>query len=235
MHSDPRIRMRARHIKMGTARVQAAAHPCRARGRARALGAAALALLPSASALGDAPEFSAEAVYSTAPGVKQAPPTSSAKLYVGKQNLRIDFAGVVGHSLIVDEDAHTIVALLPDRRAYQPLASRPAEYFRIADAEDVCPAWQRAVGTPIRCEKSGPELVAGRKTVKYTRATSDGSTDEIWVDPTLQFAVRWRIDGIEVVLRDIREGAQPADRFVVPVGYGPIGPSRKPARLKRLS
>jgi hypothetical protein len=195
---------------------------------------AALALLASLPALGDTPEFSADAVYASAAGAKQPPPTSSAKLYVGKDKMRIDFAGVVGHSLIVDEAAHTIVALLPDRKAYQPLASRPAEYFRIADAEDACPAWQRAVGTPIRCEKSGSELVAGRKTVKYTRATGIESRDEIWVDPTLQFAVQWRIDGIEVSLRDIHEGAQPADRFVVANDYGPIGPSKTPFRLKRL-
>jgi hypothetical protein len=233
MHSDPRIRMRARHTEVGTARVQAAARHCRAHGRVRALGAAALVLLASAPALGDTPEFSAEAVYATAPGVKQPPPTSSAKLYVGKEKLRIDFAGFVGHSLIVDEAAHRIVALLPDRKAYQPLESRPAEYFRIADAEGACLAWQRAIGTPIRCEKSGPELVAGRKTVRYTRATGGGSIDEIWVDPTLQFAVKWRIDGIEVALRDIREGAQPADRFLVPDGYGPIGPSKRPFRPKR--
>lgn len=231
MHSDPSIRMRARHTELATARVQAAAHPC----RARALGAAAFALLASAAAFGDAPEFSAEAVYATAPGVKQTPPTSAAKLYVGRDKLRIDFAGIIGHSLIVDEAARTIVALLPDRKAYQPLAARPAEYFRIADAEDACPAWQRAVGAPIRCEKSGPELLAGRKTVKYTRLTGGGSMDEIWVDPALQFAIKWRIDGIEVVLRDIREGAQPADRFVVPDGYGPIGPSKRPSRPKRVS
>jgi hypothetical protein len=214
---------------MGT-RVQAAAR----HGRVRARHAAALALLASASALGATAEFSAEAVYASAPGVKQRPPTSSAKLYVGKEKMRIDFAGIVGHSLIVDEAAHTILALLPDRKAYQPLASRPAEYFRIADAEDACPAWQRAVGTPIRCEKSGAELVAGRKTVKYTRATGSESIDEIWVDPTLQFAVKWHIDGIEVALRDIHEGAQPADRFVVPDDYGPIGPSKRPFRPKRL-
>jgi hypothetical protein len=221
--------MRARHTEAGTARVRAAA-----RDRVRALRAAALALLASAPALGDAPEFSGEAVYAAAPGVKQSPPTSSAKLYVGKDKMRIDFAGLLGHSLIVDEAAHTIVALLPDRKAYQPLESRRAEYFRIADAKDACPAWQRAVGTPIRCEKSGPELVAGRNTVKYTRATGSGSIDEIWVDPGLQFAIKWRIDGIEVALRDIRKGAQPADRFLIPEGYGPIGPSKRPFRPKRL-
>jgi hypothetical protein len=214
---------------VGTARVQAAARP----GCVRAPRAAVLALLASAPALGGTPEFSAQAAYATAPGVQQPPPTSSAKLYVGKDKMRIDFAGLVGHSLIVDEAAHTIVALLPERKAYQPLTSRPAEYFRIADAEDACPVWQRAVGTQIRCEKSGPELVAGRKTVRYTRTTGGGSIDEIWVDPTLQFVVKWRIDGIEVALRDIREGAQPADRFLVPEGYGPIGPSKRPSRPKR--
>jgi hypothetical protein len=232
MHSASlRIRMRTDHTESGAPRVPAAAHPC----RARALGIAAFALLASAVALGDVPEFSAEAVYSTAPGVKQTPPTSSARLYVGKDKLRIDFAGVVGHSLIVDEAAGTIVALLPDRKAYQPLAARPPEYFRIADAEDACPAWQRAVGSPIQCEKSGPELVAGRKTVKYTRATGGGSIDEIWVDPILQFVVRWRIGGIDVALRDIHEGAQPAERFVVPDGYGPVGPSKRPSRPKRVA
>jgi hypothetical protein len=223
--------MRARRTEADTAHAQTAARHC----RARVLGAAALALLASPAALSDAPEFSAEAVYATAPGVKQTPPTSSAKLHVGKDKLRIDFAGVVGHSLIVDEAAHTIVALLPDRKAYQPIAARPAEYFRVADAEDACPAWQRAVGSPIRCEKTGPEIVAGRKTVKYTRATGGGSIDEIWVDPIIQFVVQWRIGGIEVVLRDIHEGAQPPDRFDVPDGRrGRSGSSDKSNTTGRI-
>ena len=199
--------------------------------------ATALALLAGAPALGEVPEFSAEATYvAPPPGPHtraEVPPASSAKLYVSKDKMRIDFAGLSPHSLIVDDAARTIVVLYHDRKAYQALGSRPAEYFRVADAEDACPAWQKAVGAPIRCQKSGAEFVAERNAVKYTRALADGSADEIWVDPTLKYVIKWRIDAVDMELRHISQGPQRADLFSVPDGYAPLGPRQTSHRQGR--
>ena len=226
MQPGPAIPTRAHRADAGARRVRAGAGRQRV---APALVCAALALLACAPALGSAPEFSAEAVYvampATPPATATVPPTSSAKLYVSKDKMRIDFVGgVSARSLIVDDADHTIVVLYHDRKTYQLLGSRPAEYFRVADAEHACPAWQQAVGTPIRCQKAGAQRLAGRRTVKYTRPSADGSTDEIWVDPTLNYVIKWRIDAVDMELRSIREGPQPADLFVVPDNYGPVVP-----------
>jgi hypothetical protein len=224
--------MRAHH-----AEVDAGVAVAAGRRRAAPALAAMLALLACAPALADGQEFSAEAAYVTAPveskGKAAVPVTSSAKLYVSKDKMRIDFAGLSSRSLIVDDGRRTIMMLYHDRKAYQALGSRPAEYFRVADAEDACPAWQQAVGKPIRCQKSGAEIVAGRRAVKYVRPAVDGGADEIWVDPTLKYVVKWRIDTVEMELHDISEGPQAAELFVVPGGYVPLGPQKTSLRQAR--
>jgi hypothetical protein len=233
MQSGTSIPTRARHADVGIrgGRVRAG------RRRSAPLLGVMLALLACPPALGDAPEFSAEAAYVAAQAGPQTPvgvpPKFSAKLYVSKDKMRIDFAGLSRQSLIIDDAGPAIVALFHDRKTYQALGSRPAEYFRVADAENACPAWQRAAGKPIRCQKAGTELVGGRTTVRYTRLAGEGVGDEIWVDPTLQYVVKWRVDAVEMELRNISVGPQPPDLFVVPEGFAPAGPRNAPHRQPR--
>ena len=233
MQPDPGIPIRARRAESGALGVSDA----RGHRRAAPTLAAVLALLASTPAFGDAPEFSADAAYVAAPAGPQArgavPATSSAKLYVSKDKLRIDFAGVSPHSLIVDDSSRTIVVLYHDRKAYQALASRPAVYFRVTDADDACPAWQAAVGAALLCQKAGAELVAGRNAVRYTHPAGDGGADEIWVDPALKYVIKWRIDAAEMELHNISEGPQPAGLFVVPDAYTPVGPQQTSHRRAR--
>src|SRR5262245_7905950 len=125
-----------------------------------------LAVLPVMLA---AQEFSAEVVFTpgsshpvATAGRPAAPTVHSAKLYVLKEQMRLETQGVSGQVMLVDDANHTAVAIFPRQRAYAPLGSRPRQYFRVVDAERACPDWQKAVGTKIECKKGSRETVDGR-------------------------------------------------------------------------
>jgi len=186
------------------------------------LAAALLALWP---AIGGSQEFAADVVYAVVAGT----PTSAvraapARLFVSKEKMRLDFAGVAGQTLIVDDLQHQTLLLMRARRTYQQLGSRPSEYFRVADAEHACPDWEQAVGLSIRCESVGREVVDGREAVQYQRTRSNGVRDYVWIDAKLKYVIKWRADDTEAELRNVKEGAQLADWFEIPEGYEPARP-----------
>jgi len=173
-----------------------------------------------------AQEFSADVVFT--PVVSKAvattarppaPTVRSAKLYVRKEQLRLETHGVTGLVMLVDGANHTTVAMFPPQKAYQPLGSRPRQYFRVADPERACADWQEAVGKKIECKKDGRETVEGRAVVKYSRALGSGSEESVWVDRKLNYVVKWRSDQGEAQLRDIKEGPQSPELFTVPQDY----------------
>jgi len=191
----------------------------------------AAAVLVSMPCICLAQEFSADVIYLPVPAVKGAraapPPGVQAKLYVKKGQLRLEAEGVTRQILISDDANHTTVALSPMQKSYQELGDRPAEYFRVADAENACPEWQRAVGKKFGCERVGNDEVAGRSTVKYEGHTSTKGADYIWVDPRLMYVIKWQAGDTEAELRNIKEGLQAADLFEVPQDYGPMRPKRR--------
>jgi hypothetical protein len=66
-------------------------------------------------------------------------PRPSSRLYVSSDKIRLETNGVTGTFLLVDRTEHTAVALQPKKKAYQPLASGPSEYFRGDNVNDACP------------------------------------------------------------------------------------------------
>lgn len=198
------------------------------------LSVALLALVPAVCA---PQEFSANVVY--APVLKKqdapadrspVPPVPPAKLYVSKDRMRIESGSLTGLTMIVDAANHTTVALFPSQKSYRHLGSRFSAYFRVTDAENACPDWQKAVGKEITCEKMGNDVVDGRKTVKYRSATPNKAADYLWVDSILNYVTKWHKDETEGELRNIQEGPQSADLFVIPQGYEPLRPSKKQSR-----
>jgi hypothetical protein len=194
------------------------------------LTATLLLLLPIISA---AQAFSADVVFTPVSGKPvenngrpAAPTVGSAKLYVQKDQLRFESHGVSGEALIVDDASQTTVALFPKDRTYQPLASRPSDYFRVADAEHACPDWQKAVGRKIDCTKAGEEAVDGRRSVKYRRQLQGEAAEYVWIDRALKFVTKWRTDQNEAQLRNIQEGPQPAELFTVPQNYKLLTPRK---------
>ena len=197
----------------------------------------AVALLVLMPAVCHAQEFSADVVYANVPQKQNAPargtdvpPVPSAKLYVSKDRMRFESGGLTGLSMIVDVANHTVVALFPSQKSYQELGSRPTAYFRVADAENACPDWQKVVGKEITCEKVENDVVDGRKTVKYRSPTANGAANYVWIDTKLNYVIKWIADETDAELRNIAEGPQSADLFAIPQGYGPLRPPRKQSR-----
>jgi hypothetical protein len=93
------------------------------------------------AAASHAQEFSADVVYSlpkseaSKPGQDVASPPQPSKLFVGKNQMRLENHGVSGTVLLVDWDTQTTTLLFPQHKAYQYLPKHPSQYFRVRDAE----------------------------------------------------------------------------------------------------
>jgi hypothetical protein len=194
---------------------------------------AATFLLGLIPAVCPAQDFSADVVY-LATSKPDAPSTGtgtsahrSSKLYVSKDKMRLETRGLTGTILLVNGGEDTAVALFPLKKAFQPLASGPSEYFRVEDAENACPDWQKAADQKIVCEKVGHEVVDGRQTVKYrNKGASDAAAAAVWIDLVLKFVVKWEGAGTGAELRNVKEGQQAADLFVVPSDYKVLKPQK---------
>ncbi|PYX75498.1 MAG: hypothetical protein DMG78_04110 [Acidobacteria bacterium] len=189
-----------------------------------------LGLIPAAC---HAQEFSADVVYLAvnkpdAPSTGTATsPHGSSKLYVSKDKIRLETNGLTGTILLADRAEHTAVALQPQKRAVQLLASGPSQYFRVENADDACQSWQRFAEQKIVCEKIGPEEVNGRETVKYrNKSASDTAPAAVWVDKTLKFVIKWQGAGNGAELHNIKEEQQAADLFAVPNDYKTPNPQK---------
>jgi hypothetical protein len=189
-----------------------------------------LGLIPAAC---HAQDFSADVVYLpiSKPGAPSTgtgtPLHRSSKLYVSKDKIRLETRGLTNTILLVNGGEHTTVALYPAQKAYQPLAAGPSEYFRVENAEDACPDWQKAADQKIVCEKVTHEVVDGRQTVKYqNKHASDASTAAVWIDLALKFVVKWEGASTGAELRNIKEEQQAADLFAVPSAYEVLKPQK---------
>jgi hypothetical protein len=184
------------------------------------------------SAIAQAQEFSADVVYldtnspnAPANGTVSASHASS-KLYVSKDRIRLETNGLTGAILLADRAEHTAVVLQPKKKAYQPLASGPSEYFRVENANDACPSWQVFAEQKIVCEKVGPEVINGRETVKYQSKGTLEAARAVWIDKALKFVIKWQVAGNAAELRNIKEERQAADLFALPSDYKLLAPQK---------
>jgi hypothetical protein len=190
------------------------------------------------STISQAQEFSAEVVYLDTRNLN-APANESAnaahpssKLYVSKDKIRLETNGLTGTILLADLREHIAVALQPNKKAYEPLASAPSQYFRVESADDACAQWQSLVEQKIVCEKVGPEVVNGRQAVKYqSKGTSSAATTAVWVDKALKFVIKWQAAGSGTELRNIKEGQQAADLFTAPSDYKILAPRKATSKV----
>ena len=185
------------------------------------------------STIAQAQEFSADVVYldTNSPNAPADGSVSgshaSSKLCVSKDKIRLETNGLTGAVLLADRAEHTAVVLQPKKKAYQPLASAPSEYFRVENADDACPSWQVFAEQKIVCEKVGPELINGRETVKYqNKGTLEAAHAVIWIDKALKFVIKWQAAGTAAELRNIKEERQAADLFALPSDYKLLAPQK---------
>ncbi|HEV2400014.1 MAG TPA: hypothetical protein VGS27_23950 [Candidatus Sulfotelmatobacter sp.] len=186
--------------------------------------ACAITLLFAASFAFAQTEFSAD-VYNN-----QRPDGPQAKIYMGKDKARFESGKKEargGGAVIIDLQKQTSTVLMDERQMYmevpQQMAKQRAAYnfFHARDVENACSEWlARPENQGGSCHKVGNETVNGRNTVKYEGTNSKGETGTVWLDPKLQFPVKWQgKNGDTGELRNIQEGTQPASLFEIPAGY----------------
>jgi len=186
---------------------------------------AVILLLGVAPAVCPAQDFSADVVYidGKVNAASLRADTSAhnlSRLFVSKDKMRLEMGGLTGTVLLVNAADQTAFALIPAKKEYEPLAGGLSEYFRVSDAEDACPDWQKAAAQKVDCEKVGHEVVDGRQTVKYrNKLASDVAISAVWIDLGVKFVIKWEGAGTGVELRNIQEAKQAADLFTLPTDY----------------
>ncbi len=134
--------------------------------------------------------------------------------------MRLEIGGPSGTVLLLDGAGQTAYALLPAKKEYEPLSGGPSEYFRVSQADQACPEWQKASAQKLDCERVGYEVVDGRQAVKYrNKSASDVALSAVWIDRELKFVVKWEGAGTGVELRNIQQGKQAEDLFILPSDY----------------
>ena len=159
-----------------------------------------------------------------------APIHEPSKLFVSKSKMRLETRGMSETILLVNPEEHSTVALFPQKKEFQPLASAPSEYFHAQDAENACPDWQAVSERKIDCEKVSHEPVDGRDTVKYRNkaATPASPLSTVWIDPKLNFVIKWESAEAAAELRNIKEEEkQEASLFEIPQDYEQLRPKKK--------
>jgi hypothetical protein len=116
------------------------------------------------------------------------------------------------------------------------------QMFVPVDPDDPCVQWRgmaSATGAEHRdaiwrCERSGQEVIDGRKVDRYRIILAAGREMLGWVDPDLKFPLKiQREDGTTAVVENIVEAPQPAPLFQVPVGFRKFDPEALIKRIKQ--
>jgi hypothetical protein len=157
--------------------------------------------------------------------------TSNAKIYFGKDKLRIeptkkDARG--GGAVIMNLSTQTTTVLMDAQHMYMEMPQQMAgqrnpytyTFFRTGDVEAACSDWaQQTHNNGTSCHKIGNDTVNGRNCVKYEGTNQKGETTTFWIDPKLRFPIKGQGKNSNWELRNIQEGSQPASLFEVPAGY----------------
>ncbi len=182
-----------------------------------------VALIPQAVA--ESVQFSATAVHTDPEGK-----ATTSKLYIGDGVVRTE-SSHEGQTRISITDYNRLIAwmLNPQKQEYVEMrGSAPS-----TSGEASRPLMPDEPGSPCQaaregftCNKLGVETVNGRQTDKWefiTARRGQSMRAVFWFDRKLRTPIRKEFPGGYVSeLRDIREGAQPAQLFTVPQGYKKI-------------
>jgi outer membrane lipoprotein-sorting protein len=171
-------------------------------------------------AIGYGQDFSADVVNtSNKDGAK------SGRVYVKRNKMRIDRAAAGSEAvplILVDMDSHMVTIMDATNHAYMKAELGPEQglsFFRAKDANNACPDLQK-MASFTGCKKAGNEAVNGRLTVKYTGNSEDGKPGFVWVDPEVNFVVKWQTKPDETgELRNIKVAPQAESLFDIPSGY----------------
>jgi hypothetical protein len=157
--------------------------------------------------------------------------TSNAKIYFGKDKLRIEPTKKDPHgggAVIMNISTQTTTILMDAQHTYMEVPQQMAgqrnpyayNFFRTGNVEAACSDWaQQTHNNGTSCHKVGSDTVNGRSCVKYEGTNQKGETTTFWIDPKLRFPIKGQGKNSNWELRNIQEGSQPASLFEVPADY----------------
>jgi len=215
------------------------------------LALAAIAAPPSSRAQ----EFSADVVTTPKNG------TSTSRVYVGKNKLRIQTldAGQPEGSAIWDMDEKSMLIVSDKDHMYiggansmlanavMRGAGTPAmwQFFRPTNSSDPCAEWnaivlpyaqQDSAKRPhFTCKSMGSDAVNGRPAQKWavtSTAENDTRSGYAWIDSKLHVVSKTQDGSSTMELANIKEGPQPDSVFAIPAGYRQLSDSALLGHLK---
>ena len=189
--------------------------------RAAIVRSLCLGLLCGTGALARAQDFSAEIFNVTTKNASR-----SGKVYVKGAKMRIDRGEASPEQstplVLVDAESHTATILDAANHAYMKAEVGPEQglsFFRLKDPSNACADFEKMAGMG-GCKKAGSETVSGRQTVKYAGKSEDGKPVAMWVDPEVNFVVKWQTKSGEVgELRNVNVAPQADGLFQMPAGF----------------
>ena len=189
--------------------------------RAAILRSLCLALLCGAASLAVAQDFSAEVFTVNGQDAKKSANVSvkGSKMRVGRGDTTAEQSAPI---MLVDTDTHAATIFDAANHTYMKADVGPEQglsFFRLKTPSDACKDFEKVVGVG-GCKKAGNEAVGGRQTVKYVGKSDGEKPVAMWVDPELNFVVKWQMKSGEVgELRNIKVAPQSDSLFAIPAGF----------------
>ncbi|WP_210338394.1 hypothetical protein [Bradyrhizobium genosp. L] len=186
----------------------------------------------------DAQQFSADLVARNGATVR-----SIGTLRVSGPKARIETTAFPDGFFLVDAAGPAAYFVRPDARIFMDAKqSSPLTRMLVAvDPDDPCRQWQAMaeLAAPLdrnawRCERSGEELVAGRKADVYRVEAPAGLGFVGWVDRDRRFPVQIETaDGVVISADHIRDEPQPAQSFAIQAGLRKLDPQALIRRIQQ--
>lgn len=161
----------------------------------RAIGLATAIFVVVVPNVASAQQFSAELSRRDAAGQ-----TSSGRLLVQGDNIRIEAPDLQSSFFLVRTDAKTVYFVQPDRQVFMDArqSSVLTELLVPVDPEAPCPKWQEMArisgsadgGAAWQCNRVATETHDGHAILKYDMTSPRGRHYSSWIDPRLRYVVR---------------------------------------------
>jgi len=189
-----------------------------------------------------AQEFSADIVSSNADA---AAPPRLGRLYAKNAKARIETSELPDGFFLVDGADHVAYFVRPGQRVFMDAkqTTRLTWILVRVDPGDPCLQWDAMAiaagatdgGSRWRCERSGEDTVDGRAATVYQATSPEHRGNSAWIDPQLNFALRFRSDdgAIGIELKNVRKAPQAASLFEIPRNYAKFDPQRLIDRIKQ--
>jgi hypothetical protein len=170
-------------------------------------------------------------------------PMPAGRLSVSGDKVRLETPELADGFFLIDGATPSAYFVRPEARIFMQArqSSRLTRVFVPVDPADPCRQWQAmaklagiAEQGDWHCERAGEETIGTRNTVRYRAVSGSGREFSGWIDPARKFPLRIKTeDGAVVTAENIRDEAQPAELFEMPVGLSRFDPRALIEKIKQ--